>query len=110
MKLSDCHLGFIGFGHMAQTMMHALDRAKLIPHRNIHFVQRDAHKMKENEKKYKITGTSLKNLIETSDLLLLAVRPNQTELIFKEMEQLKVAPSKMFITMVAGVRFSYYKK
>lgn len=108
MKVSDYRLGFIGFGHMAQIIFQAIDRAKLIPRSHILFHRRDRDKMRENEREFGITSTSLKNLVDKSDVLILGVRPAQALHVFKELESLD--PSKFMISMLAGVKLSYYQK
>ena len=109
MKLSEIRLGFIGFGHMAKVIFHAMDHSKLIPHSQISFIQRDPHKMKDNEQTCRITSTSLKNLVATSDLILLGVRPNQAIPILKELSQIGM-DGKMFISILAGVKISSFQK
>lgn len=110
MKISDYHLGFIGFGHMAQIIFTALDRAKLFPHSNVSFIQRDTHKMRENEKKFGITSTSLKTMVEKSDILILGVRPNQAKIVLEELKKIGVPETKMILTVLAGTKLGYYEK
>lgn len=108
MKISACRLGFIGFGHMAQVIYQAIDHAKLIPRSQISFLQRDPGKMKQNEQKYGITSTSLEHLVETSDLILLGVRPNQAHLVLEKLA--KLHSTKPIISILAGVRIAYFHK
>ena len=77
MKISDYRPGFIGFGHMAQIMFHALDSARLIPRSQVQFIRRDSSKMKQTEQKFGITSASMERLVSTSDILFLCVRPAQ---------------------------------
>jgi pyrroline-5-carboxylate reductase len=109
MKITDSHIGFIGFGHMAQVMFKSIERAKLVPRSNVFFIQRDTHKMRENEKSFGLTSTSLKNLVEKSQVLILAVRPNQTELALKEFAKFDLK-NKLLITVVSGVTIATYRK
>ncbi len=110
MHLSDCHLGFIGFGSMAQILFKMVTLAKLVSPSKINFIQRDAHKMRENEAKFGLTSTSLKTLAEKSDLLLLCVKPQQAEKVLLDLKALQLDPSKMIISILAGVKHSYYRK
>ena len=109
MKIGDCRLGFIGFGHMAQVICKSIELAKLIPRSQMSFIQRDTHKMRENEKTFGITSTSLKNLAMQSHVLLLGVRPNQTELVLKELASLDLQ-NKILITIVSGIAIASYRK
>lgn len=110
MKVSDHHLGFIGFGHMAQVIFKAIDRAKLIPRSQIGFIRRDRDKMRENEKEFGLTSTSLKNLVDKSDVLILGVRPNQAAAVLEDLKRLGVDESKLIVSILAGVKLSYYQK
>lgn len=110
MKISEYHLGFIGFGHMAQVIFKVIDKAKLIPRSQICFVRRDPEKMTQNEKEFGITATSLENLINRSDILIIGVRPNQADFILRDLARFKLEESKMVISMLAGIKLSYYQK
>ncbi len=110
MKATECNIGFIGFGHMAQIIFQAIDRSKLIPRSQITFVQRDPHKMRENEEKFEIGASNLKTLVERSDLLLLGVRPHQAEIVLKDLQHLKIDPSKMIVSVLAGVKIGFYQQ
>ncbi len=105
MKVSDCKLGFVGFGHMAQVIYQAIEHAKLIPRSQISFIQRDPGKMKQNEQKYGLTSTSLERLVETSDLIILGVRPQQAHLVLE-----KLPPGKPLISLLAGVKIAYFQE
>jgi pyrroline-5-carboxylate reductase len=109
MKISEYNLGFVGFGHLAKVICQAIDRSKLLSHSQVFFTQRDPHKMRENEQKYKIQSMHLDTLVEKSDILLLAVRPNQAEGVLKQLADLG-AGKKKIITVMAGLKFSYYQK
>lgn len=109
MRISEYHLGFIGFGHMAQTLCRALDRAKLIPRSQLSFVQRDPEKSRQNEREFGVTATSLSNLVKQSQILLLAVRPDQADLVLQELVGLNLDSSKMVISVLAGLKLAHYQ-
>lgn len=109
MKLADCRIGFIGFGHMAQVIYQSFESAKLLSRSHVSFIQRDPRKMRENEKTFGLTSTSLKNLVEQSSVLILGVRPNQTELVLKELSKFDLE-QKLLITVVSGVTIAVYRK
>lgn len=108
MKMTDCKLGFIGFGHMAQIICQALLQSKLMAHSHLSFIRRDPAKSKSCEQKFHITATSMDRLIETSDILLIAVRPNQAETVLKELVRCN-AQSKMIVSVLAGVNLRVYQ-
>lgn len=109
MKISDYKIGFIGFGHMAEVIYKAIDASRLIPRSQISFLRRDPGKMKEDEKKYGITSTSLENLADKSDLILLCVRPSQAEGVLKDLAEIGVG-SKMLVSILAGTKLSFFQK
>jgi pyrroline-5-carboxylate reductase len=106
MKISDYRLGFVGFGHMAKAIFRAIDQSRLIPRSQILFMRRDRDKMRDDEREFGITSTSLEHLAKTSDLLLLCVRPAQAHLVLKDLAQTE-APSKMILSVLAGVKLNF---
>ena len=112
MKISDYYIGFIGFGHMAQTIFKVIDESRLLPRSQITFLRRDTHKMRENEKKFGITATSLENLVHKSHLILLCTRPNQAEEILKNLQIIQEAGTerKMVISILAGTTLTYFQR
>jgi pyrroline-5-carboxylate reductase len=107
--MQEYHIGFIGFGHMAQVIFKAIDRAKIVPRSQIRFLRRDPAKMKECEQEFGITATSMENLVRESHLLLLCVRPNQADFILQDMARLGVK-DKMVVSVLAGVKIAFYQK
>lgn len=109
MKVSSVHLGFVGFGHLAQVICRAIDAARLIPRSQISFIQRDPDKMRRNEKGFGITSTSLDTLIKKSDLILICVRPNQLDQVLPHLVE-KGIHSKMVISTLAGIKMALYQR
>ncbi|OGN63436.1 MAG: pyrroline-5-carboxylate reductase [Chlamydiae bacterium RIFCSPHIGHO2_12_FULL_49_9] len=109
MKTGDLKLGFIGFGHMAQGICRAIDRAKLIPRSQISFIRRDPAKMKKSEQEFGVTSSTLPTLVEKSDLIFICVRPAQLEQVLKDLAKLKMGSQKI-ITIAAGVKMAYFQK
>lgn len=110
MKISEYHIGFIGFGHMAQVIFKAIDRAKLIPRSQVAFIRRDPEKMRKNEQEFGITSTSLENLVQKSNVIVLGVRPVQASLVLQDLKRMNLDETKMIISVLAGVKLSYYRK
>ncbi len=52
MKMNEHHIGFVGFGHLAQVIFAALERAKVISRSRVLFIRRDRAKMQENAEKF----------------------------------------------------------
>jgi pyrroline-5-carboxylate reductase len=109
MKIENCHVGFVGFGHMAQILCKALENSRLIPRSQILFHRRDPAKSKKNEQDFGITATSLGHLMDKSDLILICVRPNQAEFALRDLAQLN-PDTKMFVSVMAGIQLSFLQK
>jgi pyrroline-5-carboxylate reductase len=110
MRMGEYHIGFMGFGHLAQVIFTALDRAKIVPRSHVLFLRRDPAKMRENEQKFGITSTSLSNLVKKSDLLFLCMRPQQAENALNELKNVGGLHGKGIITLLAGKKISFYQK
>ncbi|MBI5272666.1 MAG: pyrroline-5-carboxylate reductase [Chlamydiia bacterium] len=109
MKMNEYHVGFVGFGHMAQILFRSVDLAKLIPRSQILFTRRDPHKIRQSEEEYGITATSLKTLSEKSDVILLCVRPAQVDPILHELASFDLH-GKVVISILAGVQIPVFEK
>ncbi|HEY4254884.1 MAG TPA: pyrroline-5-carboxylate reductase [Chlamydiales bacterium] len=102
-------VGFFGFGHMAQILCEAILRAKIIPHSQVSFLRRDRDKMKENSQKFRITPTSLEHLISHSDLIVLSMRPEQSENALKQLVQAGNLEGKWIVSILAGKPISFFQ-
>lgn len=109
MKMDQYRLGFIGFGHMGQILCERILAARIIPHSQIQFAQRDPDRIRQNEQKYGITATSLKHLINSSDILFLCVRPVHMALLAGEMGSLGMGGKKV-LSVLAGLPISFFQK
>lgn len=105
--MKEIRVGFIGFGHMAQNLFSAMDKAKLIPHSQILFCRRDPAKSKKNEQEFRITATSMQNLIEKSQIIFICVKPDQVEKILNENKN--ELAGKKIISILAGVQISKFQ-
>jgi pyrroline-5-carboxylate reductase len=109
MKIENYHLGFVGFGKMAEIIFRAIDAARLIPRSQILFVRRDSLRAKENEQEFKITSTTLGRLVDSSNILVLCAPPNQAEFVLQDLAKEK-AQSRMILSVMGGVKISLIQK
>lgn len=107
-KVEEYRIGFIGFGHMAQTICRGLMRSRLIAPSHLLFHRRDPKKAKENEREFQISSTSLRFLVEQSDLLLLCTRPDQAGIVLSDLAPMEMQ-SKKIVSILAGVSLSYFE-
>jgi pyrroline-5-carboxylate reductase len=101
MKMEDCKLGFIGFGHMAQSLFLAMDRCRLVPRSQVLFLRRNLEHMRHDEEKFGISSANLVRLAKESDLLFLCVRPPQAKEVLEELARLPMEGKKL-ISILAG--------
>lgn len=107
--MSRYKIGFIGFGHMAQIIFQALERARVVSHSQVRFTQRDQAKAKKNEQQFHITATSLKHLIQESDVLFLCVKPQQAAEITSDLQGISLV-GKCVISVLAGTTLPTLEK
>jgi len=108
--LRDKFVGFIGFGHMAETLLSSWLKAKLLEPSQIFFIRRDIQKQKETSKKYGISGTSLRHLVEMCDVILFCVRPQNIQEVIDEFPKDIDLSFKFFISLLAGTKLAYFQK
>ncbi|MCP5463451.1 MAG: pyrroline-5-carboxylate reductase [Deltaproteobacteria bacterium] len=102
MKNTKHKIGFIGFGNMAQAITNGLLRSKLLSPKNIFFVCKTEENKKAVQKKWKIqAASSLKELAEASDILILATKPQQATEYLEELSQ--HVKHHLLISVMAGV-------
>lgn len=110
MDVGKFRFGFIGFGHIAEAIYSFVHMARLIPPSQVLFIRRDKDKQKDISKKYGISATSLPHLVESSDVILFCVRPQQIKAVLDEFPKDVDLSSKFFITILAGTKISYFQK
>jgi len=97
MKNKRIKAGFIGAGNMAQAMMKALKgRADMLA------VDIDVKKQDMAAKKYAVKGaSSIKELVSRSNVVILAVKPDDTEFVLWKLAG--ISPKKTVISIAAGI-------
>lgn len=98
----DKKIGFIGCGNMAQAMISALVKSKLIESNQIIVSNRSKNILEKMNKEYGITIAS--NNIEVAkkcDIVFLAVKPNLYEMVMKEIKDSKTI-DKIFVSIAPG--------
>ena len=99
-------LYFIGYGHMAEAIYQRLNKS---PYENIFLIEKDDERRIYIDKKKYAKTQSLKNLggikFYNSDIIILAVKPNQIKSICKEINSLILEEKDlpMVISIAAGV-------
>jgi pyrroline-5-carboxylate reductase len=92
MKWEELKIGFLGFGHMAETLFLSMPKMEAFFHR------RDEGKAREIERKWGIKHLKLPELVQTVDLLVVCVRPFQLGDVIGHLKG-----TKRLISILAGV-------
>jgi pyrroline-5-carboxylate reductase len=95
-------IGFIGGGNMAEAMISAILKNRLVPAENISVSDVDPNKLKLLKQKYKISGSNNnQDLAEGKDVIILAIKP---QILADVMPALKVrlVPDQLIISILAG--------
>ena len=99
-------LYFIGYGHMAEAIYQRLNKS---PYENIFLIEKDDERRIYIDKKKYAKTQSLKSLggikFYNSDIIILAVKPNQIKSICKEINSLILEEKDLpiVISIAAGV-------
>ncbi|MEK5523433.1 MULTISPECIES: pyrroline-5-carboxylate reductase [Heyndrickxia] len=101
-------ISFVGAGSMAEAIISGMTQKKLIDHKNIYVTNRsDNVKLSTLKEKYKIQTTySMKNLLEQTDIVFLAVKPKDAKDAL-----LAIRPylhsTTLVISVLAGISLSF---
>ncbi len=104
--LTNKKLGFIGGGNMAEAMVNGLITASFIEARNILVSDPISERLEYMHSEYKVRTTSdNRELVQKSDILVIAVKPQSVKKILKNFADL-VDGEKLIVSVAAGVPIS----
>jgi pyrroline-5-carboxylate reductase len=99
--MQNISIGFIGGGNMAHAMLSGLTRQQNAA-QNIWVVEPDEEKCHALESKFGINTSQEINAIESCDVIVLAVKPQQLKAVCQSIK--KLSPSQLIISIAAGIR------
>lgn len=104
MELQQAKLGIIGGGMMAENILRGILRARLFGPDRISVADLQAERLCHLQDLFKVT-TSRDNIAvaEKADIIILAVKPQNMNLLLKELQPLMEQP-RLIISIAAGVR------
>ncbi len=104
--LTNKKLGFIGGGNMAEAMVNGLITASFIEAKNILVSDPISERLEYMHSEYKVKTTSdNRELVQKSDILVIAVKPQSVKKILKNFADL-VDGEKLIVSVAAGVPIS----
>ena len=99
-------IGFVGAGKMASAIIKGLIKSGFAKPENITATQAEIDQLEEKSKALGISVISdNKILAQTSDVIFIAVKPNQALDVLKEISPY-ITPEKLIVSIAAGVRLA----
>lgn len=101
--MQEYNIGFIGSGKMAGAIIKGLIKSGFAKPANLIATQAETEGVEEKSKDLGIKIIlNNKPLVETSDIIFIATKPNQVEDVLKEISPL-ITPEKLVVSIAAGV-------
>jgi len=103
MKLDDVkNIGFIGAGKMAEGIIKGILKSNLFPPNSIFAADIDTKRLEAMKSEYHIETGSNSDVLQKSDLIFLAVKPQHAGAVFEELRKSRL-DGKCFLSIMAGV-------
>lgn len=106
--MNNMKTGFIGAGNMATAIINGILRQKAEKPENIFVFDLDENKLRTMGEKGVGTLTSCRELTEKSDIIVLAIKPQNYDEVLEEIRD-AVDSSKTFVTIAAGISIDYIR-
>lgn len=101
-------IGFIGSGNMASVLIKGISKAGLVEEKSVFASDIDPEKLESLKSEYGINTVfkDNKKVVEDSDIIVLAVKPQIMSRILSEIDE-KLDSSKLVISIAAGISTEY---
>lgn len=96
------NIGFIGAGNMATAMIKGLINSEYINNDKVYVNSKFEEEVNKLVEEYGINGVTKKELVNNSDVIVLAVKPNQYEEVIREIKEYNINDI-LFISIAAGL-------
>lgn len=102
-------IGFIGMGNMGTALLKTIINAKLLSPKNIfvYDISHDKLNKLKNELYVNISANN-KSLVDNSDIIILAVKPNIYDTVLREIKDL-IDNNKIIITIAPGISIEHVR-
>lgn len=101
--------GFIGLGNMASAIIKGMCQSNIFAPETIIGMNRSVEKTNQLVEAYGISARfSTKEVLESADVIILAVKPDMLASVLQEM-QAHVQPHHLFISIAAGKPLTFYE-
>ncbi|MDP2684728.1 MAG: pyrroline-5-carboxylate reductase [bacterium] len=110
MNIKKIKIGIIGGGVMGEVMIKSFRQELKISGRNILVMDSNAIKLNKLSKKYKIkTTNNFSEMISSSKIIFLAIKPQQFNSVAKELSG-QLSANQIIVSIMAGISLSGIKK
>ena len=106
--MNEKRIGFIGAGNMATAIINGILTNKAKQAEMISVFDLDAQKLQLMAEKGTDTVTSCKELAAKSDIIVLAVKPQNYDEVLADIKN-SVTPEKVIVTIAAGISVAYVR-
>jgi pyrroline-5-carboxylate reductase len=100
------NIGFIGAGNMGFAMMNSLINAKEYKASEMHVYDVNTHRLKEAEKLGVNIASDITELVQKSELIVLAVKPNVMKSVIEDIKD--EVENKILISIAVGVPIEFF--
>jgi len=105
----DIKLGFVGTGNMGSALIKSLVKANFLPTEKISMFDVDKNKMNRLKAETGIDYFgSAKELVQWSDIIILAVKPNILKNVLEELKS-EIDQNKVIVSFAVGIPVSFYE-
>ncbi len=106
--LNNLKIGFIGYGNMGKALANGLISSNKVDSKNIYVCDINDDYINEQAKALGFNPCVSNNLVETCDVIILAVKPNVIEYVLEDIKK-HITNEKLIISIAAGVSISSIK-
>ncbi len=104
-----CKVGFIGTGNMGGALIRSIVNRDKEGQYPVGAYDVNFSLLSGLAEEYGITAkTNVNDLVNESDIIILAVKPQYSESVLKEIKQ-AITPNKVLVSIIVGLPISYYK-
>jgi pyrroline-5-carboxylate reductase len=103
-------IGFIGAGNMAEAIIAGLLRKKIVTSSSITACDVSSQRLKVMQSRYRLKASpSLQVLAQQSDVIVLAVKPQQMKEVLGELKK-EITPRHLVLSIAAGLDIPFFAK
>src|SRR5699024_1840587 len=109
MILDQQKIGFIGFGNMGQAIAEGWLKSGNVNSNQLYASARNQERLKENTERLGITAiASNQELVETVDIVIVAVKPYQIKELFEPLKE--ILKDKIIVSLAVNMLYDDFEK